>query len=59
MTDARTSEGDAQLDYAPAPRLTRRKTFRRAMLAAGILVIVVSGWVMLPRYWHNWRETIE
>jgi hypothetical protein len=47
------------LDYAQTPSLTRRKAFRRAMIAAGVLAIIICGWAMLPQYWRNaqqWRQ---
>jgi len=48
-----------QLDYAQTPHLTRRRIFRRAMLSAGVLAIVICGWVMLPQYWRNTIEMMQ
>jgi hypothetical protein len=47
------------LDYAQTPSLTRRKAFRRAMIAAGVLAIIICGWVMLPQYWRNALEMMQ
>lgn len=32
---------------------------RRALLAVGVLAIVICGWVMLPQYWRNAREAMQ
>jgi hypothetical protein len=48
-----------QLDYSQTPHLTRRKLFRRAMLSAGVLAIVICGWVMFPQYWRNTLEMMQ
>jgi hypothetical protein len=52
-------QGSAELEYAPLPPLRQRRSFRRAMLAAGIVAIVVCGWIMLPRYWRNAQAALR
>src|SRR5687768_5899431 len=53
------SETSPQLDYAPPLPLRRRKVFRRAMLSLALLVLVITCWIMLPRYWRNARTVME
>jgi hypothetical protein len=53
------TETNPQLDYAPPLPLRRRKVFRRAMLALGLLVLIITCWIMLPRYWRNAQAVME
>ena len=42
----------SELDYAPQPPVHRRRWFRRGLVLATVVALVVAGWMFVPTYWR-------